>query len=161
MNIMIISDDHGRDTFVQAFSDAKEKYGDIDAVIHAGDTERADNSFYENNCKCPFYVVTGNNDYNGNPSYLNVSLGGKKFFVSHGHRYGVYMGMDKIINTAMVNGADFLIYGHTHIPDHQKGDSLEVINPGSLAGIRSGTRSYVVISLKNNTDTETKFHYLR
>ena len=40
MNIMIISDDHGIAGFAKAYKDALKTYGTIDALIHAGDTER-------------------------------------------------------------------------------------------------------------------------
>lgn len=147
MNIMIISDDHGRDIFKRAFDSAKALYGKIDYVIHAGDTERIDDRYYIDICDCPISIVKGNNDYNDAPAEVILKLGGKRIFVTHGHRYSVYMGIQNIAYAGMERRADIVIFGHTHHPLHQKGGDIELINPGSLAGIRSGCASYAVLQL--------------
>ena len=156
---MVVSDDHGRDTFEQAYADAVKRYGTVDALFHAGDTGRYDNEYYTSICGCQAYIVKGNNDFNANPQELTVDVGGKKIFLTHGHRYGVYTGVERLYFAGLERNADIIIYGHTHIPLHQSGDKLEIINPGSVAGIRSNTKSYAIIDIQGDI-TKTTFHYL-
>lgn len=160
MNIMIISDDHGIAGFAKAYKDALKTYGTIDALIHAGDTERGDNEYYSDICDCPVYIVRGNNDYNDLPNEIFVQLGGKKIFVTHGHMYGVYMGVQKLYYAGLEKGADIVVYGHTHFANHQKGKDVEIINPGSLTGIRSGNCSYAVLIINEDETTKVDFRQM-
>jgi len=159
MNIMVVSDDHGRDDFEQAYRLALKEYSVIDAVIHAGDTGRFDNSFYENICGLSFYAVAGNNDFNNNPRILMIPFEGRQILVTHGHRYDVYNGTDRLYYAAMENGADIVIFGHTHVPFHHKDSEVEFLNPGSLAGIRTREKTFAVLTLSDE-DTKVKFMYL-
>ena len=158
MNIMVVSDDHGLKGFKEAYEEACNKYGSIEAVIHAGDTERSDNSYYMASCNVPIYMVRGNNDFNGTPESIEFELAGKKFFVTHGHRYSVYMGMQGICYAAMEKKADIVIFGHTHHAYHQEWKGVQLINPGSLTGVRSGKGSYVVLSISDKISVN--FNYL-
>ena len=159
MNIMVVSDDHGRDDFEKAYKLAVSKYSHIDAVIHAGDTGRFDNSYYESICGPMFYAVAGNNDFNNNKRAMLLKFEGRTIFVTHGHRYNVYNGTTALEYAALENGADIAIFGHTHVPYHHKDNDLIVINPGSLAGIRSAEKSFAVLELGDD-DTKVKFYYL-
>lgn len=149
--ILVVSDDHGMEGFKNAFKYATKQYGKIDHVIHAGDIEHHDNGYYEETCGCPFHVVRGNNDYNENPENLLIEIAGKKIFVSHGHRYGVYMGAQNFAYAAMEKGADIAVFGHTHHAFYAEADGLYVVNPGSLTlprGARDG--SFAMIFIEND-----------
>ena len=155
---MVVSDDHGRPGFDRFYKEAKSKYGKIDYVIHAGDTDGNDNSYYEANADCEVLFVRGNNDFNSNPSEIVKEIGGKKIFVTHGHRYGVYMGIQTLYYAGLERGADIIIYGHTHKANHQEGAGVHVLNPGSLTGVRSGQATYAMLTI-NNDDIKVEFNY--
>lgn len=158
MNIMIIGDDHGASIFDKAYSQAKEKCASIDAIIHTGDSERVDDDYYQDICGHPIHMVRGNNDFNGTPQFLDLRIGGKNIFVTHGHRYGVYMGAQTLYYAGLEHGADIIIYGHTHRADHLKGKEAEIINPGSLSGVRSGCCSYAILSIEEDGSVSVNFY---
>lgn len=160
MNIMIIGDDHGASIFDKAYADAKRKCNTIDAIIHTGDSERIDGEYYQDICGHEVHMVRGNNDFNGTPEFLELRIGGKNIFVTHGHRYGVYMGVHTLYYAGLERQADVIIYGHTHRADHQKGREAEVINPGSLSGIRSGCCSYAILTIAEDGTTSVNFYQI-
>lgn len=157
MNIMVVGDDHGADVFGVAYEQAVSVFGEIDAVIHTGDSERIDDEYYQEICGMPIMGVKGNNDYNGAPLFLLVTLGGKNIFVTHGHSYGVYMGVQSLYYAGLEKEADIIIYGHTHRADHIKAKDVDIINPGSLSGVRSGCCSYAVIQIDIEGNVQIKF----
>lgn len=160
MNIMVIGDDHGADIFGKAYRDALSIYKQIDAVIHTGDSERVDDNYYQEICGMPILAVKGNNDYNMAPPLLVVTIGGKKIFVTHGHRYGVYMGVQSLYYAGVEQQADIIIYGHTHRADHIEANGVDIINPGSLSGVRSGSCTYAIISIDIEGNVQIKFHQI-
>lgn len=160
MNILLVSDDHGMPGFERAYEIAKKEYGTVDMVLHAGDTEGNSDDYYRDICKCPFYVVCGNNDFNNNSEYIIVDATTRTIFLTHGHRYGVYAGIERLYFEASAHGADIVVFGHTHRAYHEKSDSVEMINPGSLAlprGSRYG--SFAVLSIDNEGETVVK-HFI-
>ena len=49
--------------------------------------------------------------------------------MTHGHTLGVKGGRDELCREAARNGADIVLFGHTHVP------SLEYIEKGSIRGV--------------------------
>ena len=159
MNILLVSDDHGFAGFETAFNNAVREYGQIHAVLHAGDTQKDNEDYYNDICDGVLFVsVRGNNDFNDAPMERKLKLGGKSILLTHGHRYNVYFGIQSICSAAMEKQCDIVVYGHTHQRNHQKGEDLEVINPGSLTGIRSSLRSYAVLVIDDDGSTKVNFH---
>lgn len=139
MKFLIVSDDHGIEAFEQAYKLFEKKYGEPEAVIHAGDISPFNKEYYERIAGCPVYLVRGNNDYNDAPMELLLEFGNRKVFVTHGHRYGVYMGLQNLAYAAEERGADIVVFGHTHHALHVKAKGVHFINPGSLALPRGGS----------------------
>ncbi|HOB20356.1 MAG TPA: metallophosphoesterase [Candidatus Atribacteria bacterium] len=126
MRIGIISDTHGR--FVQP---AIIKMGKIDVLIHLGDHFR-DIIPFISTFEIPIHYVKGNCDAGGNaPLELQLNLSGKKFLVTHGHKYDVKMSMKQLMLKADSINADVVLYGHTHIPEIFEENSILFMNPGS------------------------------
>lgn len=91
------------------------------------------------------------------PVSLRLTLGGCKFYLSHGGVDSIdrYIYPDASIEQLNANlyDADFTIFGHTHYPfAHVAGDKI-LINPGSVGQPRDvgGLASYVVLDLSNLT----------
>lgn len=128
MKIAVFSDSHSHLTgMVNTILTEKP-----DAVIHLGDLESDANSISIRFPDLPVYAVCGNCDLMPiNPERTTIEFGGKRIFMTHGHRYSVKLGLGKLINAAMADRADVVMYGHTHIPYHETVDDLHVINPGA------------------------------
>ena len=99
-------------------------------------------------------VVHGNNDY---AAYFrgvaakgleSITLGGFKIVATHGHRYRAKYGTSDLKRLAKEQGADIVLFGHTHIPHEEYVPDDEhpfyLFNPGPASGY---TPSYGLIML--------------
>lgn len=83
------------------------------------------------------YSVRGNCDSydrllpNGEelPLFLTFYAGKYKVLATHGHAFGVKSSLDELCRFASGEGADIVLYGHTHLP------SLEYIKSGTVRGV--------------------------
>lgn len=143
MRILVFSDTHG------GISGAKrtiDSYDKVDAIIHAGDVSRDADMLREAYPDMPLYAVCGNNDFHSNyPVEAKLTLGGKKIFVTHGHKHCVRMGNYVLQDLIVRDKYDLIIYGHTHIPEHDYFAGGEIINPGSAIY----TKTYAEIIIEN------------
>jgi phosphoesterase, MJ0936 family len=138
----VISDTHGNEySALRAIQAA----GDFDAVIHLGDYAADAETICEKLGK-PLYAVLGNCDFVhppkgdfGNEYVLEAE--GARILLVHGHRHGidVYSSFDAR-QRALDLHCDALLYGHTHIPEVAMKDGILVMNPGSPARPRGGSR---------------------
>lgn len=153
MKVLIVSDTHGYDQNFEAIMDQEAP---VDVLIHCGDIEGSED-YFEALAECPVYMVRGNNDFFSDlPSEMVFELGGRRIFLSHGHCYGVSMGIEHILDEGMDRGADLIIFGHTHRPLLMQEGDTTVLNPGSLSFPRQEGRkpTYMVVNIdeKNNFD---------
>lgn len=129
MKIAVFSDSHNSINPMRLVI-GKEK---PDAVIHAGDGLKDIKALEKEFPDLIFYYVPGNCDFSAfDPSVKMPKIGGKTFYITHGHTYYVKYGYDSLINTACVSGADVLVFGHTHEAYCGNVNGLLVINPGSV-----------------------------
>ena len=146
MNILVFSDSHGRGERIDAVIQTQIRKPD--AIIFLGDGLR--DIAYCDTGDIPVYAVQGNCDiYN----YFKIgeveeellfTLGGKRIFITHGHRYGVKSGIGYLVSSVAKMGADIVLYGHTHeafekVIDKDENDyglkldkPMYVMNPGSI-----------------------------
>jgi putative phosphoesterase len=166
MKILVLSDSHG-DT--GAMVKVWRKIGrDIDAVLHLGDFA-SDLSILNLEGR-QWYAVLGNSDgmgqgwaggrtsaagqpsAGGQPLARTLCLGGKTFFITHGHLYGVKNGVKTLLGAAAQAGADVCLFGHTHLPEIFYQGPLLCMNPGSIGRPRPGSApSYGVVDLAEGT----------
>lgn len=119
MKILILSDSHYRNLLDIDF----KKY---DYVIHSGDYGNSIDILKENNV----YFVKGNCDIEGlNEIFFKIN--DRKILVTHGHLFGVKEDYTRIMYKGLSKNADYVIFGHTHIPDMFIRDNIAFINPGS------------------------------
>ena len=150
MKILVFSDTHG-DT-ERMFWILKDVKKHISAVIHAGDYESDAAQIEKKYPDLPVYGVCGNCDFAQiMPPVRIIELCGKRILITHGHRYNVHSGYMNLAYTALENGADICIFGHTHIPVIEKHEDIFIINPGSLSRPRGFSKpSYAVIDIDDN-----------
>ncbi len=145
MKVLVLSDSHNTLSYMERCMDAIRP----DAVIHLGDYVSDGRLLASEYPGIPFYQVPGNCDaYRCEPDMMNtivVNLGGVNLMLTHGHRYFVKSGIEKLVGDARRRRVDAVLYGHTHIPDcHREGDGLWVVNPGSAGYFRS-TAGWMII----------------
>lgn len=122
--IAVFSDSHG---YASLLPKCAEQIGAA-AVIHLGDHARDARKI-----DLPQYVVNGNCDFSSDyPNELLLEIGSKRVLLTHGHFQGVKYGLKRLCDYARELGAQFALYGHTHIADIYRDGGVVAANPGSL-----------------------------
>ena len=147
MKIIVISDSHGN---IEAVRRAVAVTGP-DLILHLGDHDKDCEILRTNYPQIPLRAVRGNCDPGSKE--LDVDefvIEGKRFFMTHGHKYGVKLSRSSIIRAAKERGADIILYGHTHEPFYCVFDNMYIINPGSIGLMR---KTYSVIDISGDAVT--------
>lgn len=153
MNILVVSDDHGIEGFDFAYQQAKRKFGEIDLVLHAGDSLQSE-EYYRNKIECAFKGVAGNSDFLScdMPWEQIVDCAGHKIWLTHGDRYS---SVQNLMYAGQQRNADIIVFGHTHKAEQKmcKDPFMMLINPGSLTRPRGGRYgSYAVLTIGESVD---------
>jgi putative phosphoesterase len=144
MNVLVFSDSHGRqDNIREALA---RQISPPDAVIFLGDGLRDMDAIDFG--KVRTYLVSGNCDgmmasLFDIPDEQLIVIGGKRIFITHGHKYHVKSVLSPLILRAHELGADIVLFGHTHegfeMTVGEKNDfgiemtrPVYVMNPGSI-----------------------------
>ena len=151
MKILVLSDSHSGHSFMSHCVEQLKP----DFLIHLGDHYDDGEVLQEKFPHIPLNQVPGNCDIYrcpfGAPNVVKCSYGGVVFFMTHGHNHHVKSGIGALVADARRNGAQVVLYGHTHRADcHQEEDGLWVINPGSC-GSWGGSVALVEIEAKTVT----------
>lgn len=129
MKILSVTDSHGRLDFLIKMWE-KEK---PDIVFCTGDyTEDVVELSYIYP-QSEYYIVRGNcdfGDYN-NQDRIKLEVGKNKFFLTHGHLYGVKRDYNYLELEVRKEGVNYCIFGHTHIPYLETKDGVTFFNPGA------------------------------
>ena len=151
MEIIVVSDTHNNMVTMEKILEISKS---SDVIIHLGDNI-ADARYLESKFNGKVYMVKGNCDYNeeGENEKL-IDIYGKKFFITHGDRYGVNYGLDKIYYKGMELDADFIMFGHTHRKVLVEEQGVYILNPGSISLPRDNSKSYIKIDINEKEDTE-------
>ena len=165
--VLIVSDSHGKSQNIKTAIDRECP----DMLIHLGDiedeTEKVrrwlDETAAKHNISLPVpaVFVQGNcdryGDYNKELKKISVfNLNGHKFFCSHGHIQGVNMSLTNLMYSALENGCDIAMYGHTHVPfddffGEDDDSKVRILNPGSISLPRGGKgKSYMVMTFSGD-----------
>ena len=143
MKILVVSDTHG---YNDSMYEVIAREAPFDMLIHCGDIHEE----YErlrSKVDCTLLVVAGNNDYDADlPRMREFSIGAYKAILTHGHRYRLYSDLSSLYYLAVENHADYVFFGHTHVPMIVEEGPVTLINPGSLTYPRQRGRqpSYIV-----------------
>lgn len=159
MKVLIVSDTHGRDENLERVVYQETPF---DYLIHCGDVEGRE-FFIEALAECPCSIVMGNNDFFSDlPRQEEIVLAGRKILVTHGHYYGVSMGISELVDAAKESGCEVAFYGHTHLPMVEEENGVLAVNPGSLAFPRQRGRrpSYAVMEAEEGKELQIEIRYL-
>lgn len=127
-NIVVISDSHNRLPKTEKFLSILDE---ADYIFFLGDGGR-DIDFLTGAYRSKLHYVYGNCDFRSGRREELVEIDGVKFFLTHGHDYGVKSGLLNLDLSAKEKGADCALFGHTHRPIIEKSGLLTLINPGSI-----------------------------
>ena len=146
MKILIMSDSHGRRDLVEK---CIKQHQDAEAVCFLGDVLADIRGMEQIFPEKQFYSVRGNCDFGSDvPLQQLVILQGTGILLTHGHAHWVNYGFDNLVECSRKLGAKIALYGHTHVPYNQYHDGVYVLNPGSIAFPRDGSRpSYGLIEI--------------
>lgn len=147
MKILIFSDSHG---CVAGMEQAVLRESP-DRIFHLGDCCRDGEQLHARFPDIPIIQVAGNCDLHNTmgpcPEIFLERLEGVNFYLTHGHRQGVKLGLLRLCLAAQEAGAQVALFGHTHVGLCRKKDGIILMNPGSCA-FKSGT--YGLISIEHN-----------
>lgn len=157
MKILLVSDTHGRNVCLEEALEIEKP----DFLCHMGDVEGSED-YIRVIAECPLAMVSGNNDFWTDLNQeVTFELEGFRIFMSHGHYYYVSAGTERLKSAARLNGADIVLFGHTHRPTLEMDGNIIAANPGSLTYPRQEGRrpSYMVLYLEKGKlpKFETKF----
>ena len=125
MRILVLSDSHGMPSRIL---DAVEAHPEAEALIFLGDGERDLDTVESYYHSLPNVIkVAGNCDFSSSLPLLRVVTLG-----THGHAEHVKYGTDELLLRARQEGADIVLYGHTHTGVTCYDDGLYIMNPGSI-----------------------------
>ena len=145
MTLLIVSDTHGR---ARRLEELVKLHKNADALIFLGDGLSDLNRAGVGDYLMTIFSVRGNCDgFTGglfsmrSMDEMVFSLGGIRFYALHGHTKGVKSTLSAAICEARQNGADVLLFGHTHKPfgtyisqeEYNLDKPLYAFNPGSLS----------------------------
>ena len=143
MKILVISDSHGNVGTILTAIDREKP----DVIIHLGDglNDLADIKF-----DGQIYAARGNCDLNGRIKNIGkVEYNKKIILYTHGHLFDVKKDFEKIVRYAFEQGADIVLFGHTHKPEYFTRNNIIFVNPGTIKDRNSGT--YATIEFDNGS----------
>lgn len=141
--ILVVSDTHGDITLLEKLA---KKYKNYDYLIHLGD-------YVEDVYKVKFdgivVPVRGNRDLNKDAEQERVlQIMNHKIFLTHGHKYHVKYGLDRLFLKSLEINSTITLFGHTHVPFKENIDGAYLLNPGSLSRPAHGNiKTYGIIKL--------------
>lgn len=150
--ILIASDSHGRSDLLEKIEQA---YPNAFLYLHCGDLE-------DNPGAYPNWVfVKGNNDWTGDMPYQKIlRLSGHTIWMLHSDHFRYNNRNEALAAEAKRNGADIVLYGHTHCSFDQFVNGIHEINPGSLWLPRDGKEpSYARMIIEDDGTVKSELIY--
>ena len=161
--LLVLSDTHGNICALETvlnWAKAYSQSGGINTAVFLGDgISDIKRVVASTGFLCEWKMVRGNNDFEHSLPLSDVlDFGGHKLFLCHGHRYSIYNGYYPLVESARNLNAEAVLFGHTHVPCHEKDDNILLINPGSVGRPRSRTgATFAVIGCEPGKPLEAEF----
>ena len=151
MRIGAVSDSHGN---LYMLDKAISSMGNVDMIIHIGDHYK-DIIKVNEKYKKPIEYVVGNNDFKGQADYeKTIVIQGKRIFLTHGHRYNIYYGINRLYYKGLEENADVVVFGHTHVQHIERAGDMLLLNPGSTSLPRDNKPGCLIININDNGEID-------
>lgn len=129
MKILAISDVHG--CFERLYKIIKMENPEI--ILFSGDGYEDVTDMQYAFPEIKFVCARGNCDYNSSFNDEEIiEIFDKKFFITHGHIYGVKRNYFQIEMRAKELDANVVVFGHTHSPYLKNKEQTIYFNPGAV-----------------------------
>lgn len=141
--VLIVSDSHG---LTKELSILRERHvNEVDLMIHCGDSELAP----DDQVMSGYLTVLGNCDFGGGFPLETISeVAGRKFFITHGHRYSVKSTLMNLKYKAQELNAHIVCFGHSHVLGAEVIDGILFLNPGSIRLPKGRIeKTYIILDL--------------
>ncbi|MFK9091263.1 metallophosphoesterase family protein [Bacillus salipaludis] len=141
--VLIVSDSHGLTKELEIIRERHLK--EVDLMIHCGDSQLMP----DDQAISGYLTVMGNCDFGGGyPMDIFSEAAGRKFFITHGHRYSVKSTLINLKYKAQEVKADIVCFGHSHVLGAEVIDGTLFLNPGSIRLPRERLeKTYVILDL--------------
>ena len=142
MRIAVFSDTHRNiDGAIAAVNQYRP-----DLIIHLGDHFMDAQKLKMEFPHIPMECVPGNCDYAPNEDVVKIiEPMGVRIMLTHGHTYRVKYETMPLLNAAFFQGANVVLYGHTHMPTYTLVQGMHIVNPGSAGQGRNRTWAKIEI----------------
>lgn len=131
MKIIVFSDTHGDELSLNQMLEYEKSWDDIYCL---GDSGFSKAYLTSKEIKS----VKGNYPFSPNhPYHIRTRIASWLFLFTHGHLYGVKMGLSKLLRQANKDGVQVCGFGHTHRLYLKKKGQVIFFNPGALSVSRS------------------------
>jgi putative phosphoesterase len=155
MRYLVVSDSHGNN---RNLSEVVKREKDIKGMFHLGDLQ-CSRDVIEMIAGCPVYAVAGNNDYSYDlQDKLVFNIEGVRIAMAHGHQFHASFSTNRLEYWAEENGAQVVLFGHTHRPYLDQSGRVTIHNPGSITYPRQEGRKPTYTVMEINADGLVKFH---
>ncbi|MED4225089.1 metallophosphoesterase [Neobacillus cucumis] len=144
--VLIVSDSHG---LTKELEIIRERHlNEVDLMIHCGDSQLMPTD----KAITGYLSVLGNCDFMGEyPLETITEIAGRKFFITHGHRYSVKSTLMNLKLKAEEVHADIVCFGHSHILGAEVVSGRLYLNPGSIRLPRERfEKTYVILDLESD-----------
>ena len=138
--VVIMSDNHCQYNHLQY---VLKQHPDADYYIHCGDNEGYDDQLED------FIAVRGNNDWGSNLERVKfITIENHRIGICHGHQFGYFNKEENMLEFCKEHDLDILCSGHTHVSMNIEYEGVYLINPGSTALPRGGSKpSYAIMEI--------------
>lgn len=134
MKILVIADTHN--VTKPIINQIKKEKADM--LFFLGDFVK-DGEDIKRKLQIPAYIIAGNGDM---ASYYKkeqlLKLRNKRILLTHGHQYNIKNTLEKLYYHGAENGANIILFAHTHIPYLSWEGEVLLMNPGSPTFPRGG-----------------------
>jgi len=143
LRIAVLSDTHGNYPLAVRILD---RLPGMAGIIHLGDNI-GDADTIELALSRPLTKIAGNCDPASEEAReLLLSVNRSTLLLTHGDRYGVKSGIDRLYRRVAGENIGVVLYGHTHTPSILERDDILFVNPGSL-GYKTLSPSIALLSI--------------
>ena len=154
MKCLVFSDTHGSSAVMKK---ALSHHPDAEVVFFLGDGLNDADKVAKGHSDKAWIAVRGNCDWSAifkdreTLKVESITLGGHKIVLTHGDLYCVKYTMGVIKGLAAREGADIMLFGHTHDPLEQYVSDVDhpfyLFNPGTASGHKG---SYGIINITDS-----------
>lgn len=159
MNILVVSDTHGKIERAIEIYHRIHKGCRIDYLVHCGDLV-SDAYDLEKQLYVETIAVPGNCDGCHNRNFRIIDTPAGRLLITHGHAEGVKTSLDRLHYLALENDCRMVCFGHTHCALNREIDGIRFLNPGSLTNPRDGSNgSAALLVAEKNSVAATILSY--